>query len=97
MSIRDTYTVGENVGAGNGSDLRIQPGGIYTMQAKGTWGGGSIKLQVKDKNGNYGDVANSTLSADGMSTGLYLPAGVYRYVIATASAVYAYLYPVDRG
>lgn len=67
----------------------IWPGGKASFQAEATWGGGSAKLQGKLPNGTAYDVA--TLSANGVSSVLDLPAGEYRVLIATATAVYAKL------
>ena len=79
-----------NASAGNGSDVSW-PGGVAVMVAEATWGGGNVKLQAKLDQGNYADVASSTLSANGMTAGLYLPPGTYRAVVTTSSAVYASL------
>jgi hypothetical protein len=82
-----------NEGAGNGAD-KLWPGGRCAFLADATWGGGNVKLQIKTDTGAYADVSNSTLSANGLSGVLYLPAGTYRAVATTASAVYAQLHMV---
>lgn len=75
---------------GNSAD-KLWHGGVAVLVAEATWGGGSVKLQAKLDQGNYVDVASSTLSANGMTAGLYLPPGTYRAVATTATAVYASL------
>jgi hypothetical protein len=69
---------------------KIWPGGKGFFCAEATWGGGSVKLQVKMPNGTYADVASSTLSANG-GLMVELPAGDVKAVVATATAVYARL------
>lgn len=73
-----------------GSDFTFR-GGRAMFMAEATWGGGTVKLQVKSPNGTYIDVNGGSLTANGTSAALYLPQGLYRANIATASAVYAYL------
>lgn len=76
-------------GTGNGSD-KIISGGHYGMTAEATFGGGSVKLQIKLPQGNYADVANMSHSAAGLLS-TYLPPGTYRAVATTATAAYARL------
>lgn len=79
----------ENSGAGNGSDKFIA-GGHYAFMAEATFGGGSVKLQIKLPQGTYFDVASGSLSAAGYAN-FFLPPGTYRAVATTATAVYARL------
>jgi len=80
----------ENSGAGNGSD-KSYLGGPAIFSADATFGGGSVKLQIKLSTGTYADISSGSLSAAGISGVLYLPPGTYRAVATTATAVYAYL------
>ena len=65
------------------------PGGVCSLSAKATWGGGSLKLQqLLPDNVTWVDIANSTLSADGYLN-VTIPPGKFRSVLATATAVYA--------
>ena len=83
-------TLLSNAGAGNGADIGFN-GGVCVFGADATFGGGSVKLQIKLATGTYADVASSSLTAAGISGVLYLPPGTYRAVATTATAVYAYL------
>lgn len=89
MGLSDAVILMENSGAGNGNDKVVQ-GGHYGFIAEATFGGGSVKLQIKLPQGNYADVSSMTLSAAGMVAG-FLPPGTYRAVATTATAVYARL------
>lgn len=79
-----------NAGVGNGSDKQWD-GGRAVMSAEATFGGGTVKLQIKLPQGAYADVANGSLSAAGITGALDLPPGIYRAVATTATAVYASL------
>lgn len=65
-------------------------GGKYSVNAVATFGGGSVKLQMLGADGStYVSVASTTdFTAAGHAT-VDLPAGQYRWTIATATAVYA--------
>lgn len=81
----------ENAAAGNGA-AKFWPGGKGIFTAVATFGGGSVKLQVKALDGSTGtfvDVTSASLSAAGM-VAFELPPGEIRAVGATASAIYAY-------
>lgn len=79
----------ENAAANNVA--KFWPGGKAWLMAKGTWGGGSVKLQVMLPDAaTYVDVASSTISADGV-VALEMPPGTYRLVVATATALYVRL------
>lgn len=88
MGLSDAVILMEN-GTGNGSDKTVQ-GGHYAFLAEATFGGGSVKLQIKLPQGNYADVASGSLSAAGMLS-VFLPPGTYRAVATTATAAYARL------
>jgi len=63
-------------------------GGNYGITAKATWGGGSLKLQrLSLDNSTYVDVLSSSFTADGYQN-LNLPSGTYKFVVATATALY---------
>lgn len=69
-------------------------GGMYSLTASATWGGGNIALQVLGPDGStwiaplsIGGSAN-TLTANGQQV-LNLAAGQYRIAVTTATAVYA--------
>jgi len=70
-------------------------GGKYAVAAVATFGGGSVKLQALGPDGStYLSVASATdFSAAGYGT-VDLPAGQYRFTIATATAVYASVYRI---
>lgn len=71
---------------GNGSDVIINSGGKFTFLSKSTAGSyGTVKLQLKDPDGSYLDVASGSHSADG-TLFLELPPGTYRAVAATVTA-----------
>lgn len=73
-------------------------GGYYVLDVHATFGGGTVKLQRQAGDGStYLDVPNSSLTADGTTTGLYCPPGQYKINIATATAVYAQLGRVPVG
>lgn len=77
-----------NIGASNTAVLL--KGGQYGVAVVATFGGGTVKLQKLGPDAStYVSVASATdFSAAGYAT-VYLPAGKYRFTIATASAVYA--------
>lgn len=71
-------------------------GGTYVLSVKAT-GFGTVKLTALLPDGvTYGDVANGSLTADGMTAGLSLPPGQYKVNIASATAVYATLVRVPE-
>lgn len=69
-------------------------GGLYGITVQATFGGGSVKLQKQCPDGTtYVSVASATdFSAAGYST-VSIPKGIYRFTIATATAVQA---AIDR-
>ncbi len=78
-----------NAGTGNGADVSFS-GGKAAFTADATFGGGSIKLQIKLATGTYADIASASLTAAGIYV-TDLPAGTYRAVSATATACYSTL------
>ncbi len=85
----DAKTLLSNASA-TGSDVYIS-GGMYVFIAEATFGGGTVKLQIKLPQGTYADVTSGSLTAAGMTVGLNLPPGTYRGHVATATGVYASL------
>lgn len=75
-----------NAGTGNGLDVTWS-GGHSAFIGESTFGGGSVKLQIKLPQGTYADVSSVTLSAAGMVLA-FLPPGTYRAVATTATANY---------
>lgn len=62
-------------------------GGLYATDVVATWGGGTVKLEKLSADGTtYVTVA--TYSANTYDGPQYLPAGTYRFTVATASAIY---------
>lgn len=75
------------------------PGGNGAFFAEGTFGGGTVKLQVQSPNGTWMDVGTATtLTASGVG-GFIAPAGPMRVNITTATAVFAYVVgiPTNNG
>jgi hypothetical protein len=89
MSTGAAVVLLSNAGVGNGSDV-VFSGGKAAFMAEATFGGGSVKLQIKLPQGTYFDVPSASLTAAGFYV-TDLPAGTYRAVAATATAVYARL------
>jgi hypothetical protein len=81
-----SVTLLTNAGAGNGLDV-YWPGGHTSFVGESTFGGGSVKLQIKLPQDTYFDVATASLSAAGY-VNVFLPPGTYRAVATTATANY---------
>lgn len=70
-------------------------GGNYVFSAVATFGGGTVKLEMLAADGSSFLVVQNiagtaaSLNAAGTICGLVLPAGMYKIVVATATAVYA--------
>lgn len=93
MSRLERIDLLQNAGA-TGSAKEIKAG-KYIFMAEATWGGGTVKVQIESPNGTFVDLANASLTANGTSGVLYIPSGNCKGVVATATAVYAYLVPVE--
>lgn len=68
-------------------------GGYYNAAVIATFGGGSVKLHLLGPDGStYAeyDSTNTSFSAAGQHN-VYLPQGTYKWVVATATAIYATL------
>jgi hypothetical protein len=63
-------------------------GGLYGITATATWSSGSVTLEMLGPDGSTFVTAATAFSANGYETA-YLPPGTYKWVIATATAVYA--------
>ena len=96
MAYSNRIQLASNAGVGN-SDPVAWPGGIGTFEAvSGTWGGGSVKLQMLASNGTtWLDLPDVVLSANSALNFELAPAQL-RAVIATATAVYASVGLVSR-
>lgn len=72
----------------------VWPGGAGLFSAEGTFGAGSVSLQMRSGNGTWIAVGTATtLLANGVA-GFILPKGVQiRAAIVTATAVYSYVVP----
>jgi len=75
--------------AANTANFELK-GGKYGVAAVATWGGGSAKLQMLGPDGStFLSVATATdFTANGYAA-IDLPPGIYRFTIATATAIYA--------
>lgn len=62
-------------------------GGCYGVIAKATWGGGSVTLQRLSADNTTYVTMLTAFSADGYAA-VNLPAGTYRFLVATATAIY---------
>lgn len=63
-------------------------GGIYALSVVATFGGGSVDLQVLGPDGStYVSALTAAFLANGTKV-VFLPPGAYKWVIATATAVY---------
>jgi len=70
--------------------FNITVGGVYTVAALATWGGGSLHLQAVLPDGaTLIDVGTSSnFTANGYATGVYLCPGQYQWTVTTSTAVY---------
>ena len=90
MNYSERFDMMEN-STGNGSDVVISRGGKFSFSSYAGGGSyGTLKLQQKDPQGNYLDVASASHSADGVLM-VEISSGTYRVVATTVTAVYSYL------
>lgn len=89
MRAQECKLISNATAAAAQADTFTLSGGKYAAAAKGTWGGGSAKLQILLPDGaTYVSVASGTdFTADGYGV-VDLPPGAYRWTCATASALY---------
>lgn len=71
------------------SDSFELKGGAYAMDAIATWNSGSITLQRRGPDGATFITAATALSADGTSGSIALPPGIYRFLVASATGLWA--------
>lgn len=71
-------------------------GGLYGVMVNATFGGGSVTLQKLSADASTYVTCLTAFTAAGYAT-VSLPAGTYRFTIATASAVYAEINAVARA
>jgi len=69
-------------------------GGCYVVDVIGTWNSGSVTLQRQGPDGATYLTATTALSADGTSGAVALPAGTYRLLVTTATAVFVSVLPI---
>lgn len=70
--------------------------GNYGVTAKATWGGGSLTLQRLSADNSTYVTCLTAFTADGYATVL-LPAGTYKFTVATASAIYVDITSIAEG
>lgn len=75
------------LGATSSDSFALQ-GGVYVMDAIATWNAGSITLQRLGPDGATYMNAATGLSADGTTGALTLPAGTYKFTVATATGLW---------
>lgn len=76
------------------ADFTIR-GGLYGMSVAATWGGGSVTISRKDRNGVYIPMLSTAFSANGYQA-VYLPNGTYKMAVATATAVWIELVSIAQ-
>lgn len=85
-----------NSAPATGSDF-YAPSGKYAFMIEANFGGGgSVKLQVQNPQGTWVDVDGASALANKMIP-LDLPAGRYRAVGVTATAIYAQLTTIQSA
>ena len=62
-------------------------GGKYGVTYVATWGGGSVTLEVQAADGSTFVTAATAFAANGYTT-VDLPAGQFKFAVATATGVY---------
>ena len=71
-------------------------GGLYSVTAMATWGGGSVTLQRRAADGTTYVTCLTAFSADGYAT-VSLPDGTYRLRVATSTAIYVDITSITFG
>ena len=87
MATGARVTLAENASA-TGSGFSW-PGGKGIFMAEATFGGGTVKLQMKSPNDTWIDVPGATFTVNRLEQ-IDLPPGLIRVHITTATNVYAY-------
>lgn len=88
---RANLTLASNASADGSAVYWYGGRGVFTAEA--TFGGGTVKLQMKTLNGTWVDVSGASCTAAGTKE-FFAPAGEIRASITTATAVYAYAHYV---
>lgn len=74
------------------TDFPIKVGGTYIWAIEGTFNGGSYKLQAKNANGTYTDIAGASMTAAGFMELKIAPGSVIKAVESgTTLAMYSTL------
>ena len=81
----------KNIAASTGGFDLVE--GQYAVQAVATWGGGSVTLQRLSSDGSTYVTCLTAMTANSYAT-VNLPAGTYKFTIATATAVYVDIMPI---
>lgn len=77
-----------NVAASSATGVKLV-GGKYMISAVATWGGGNLDLHMLGPdNSTYLSVLPATFTANGVKT-IDLPQGTYKFIVTTATALYA--------
>ena len=90
---RTSIKIADSVSATTGQFTWV--GGAGTLSVEATWGGGTVTFQTMTNNGTWLTVGpDTTFTANGIA-GFILPVGAQvRLLIATATAVVAYMTPM---
>jgi hypothetical protein len=68
-------------------------GGTYGVFVTATWGGGNVALNGVGPDGSTLAPVMTALTANGYAS-VVIPAGMYKFAVTTATAVYASVYRV---
>lgn len=81
-----------NNASADSSDMTVKVGGTYIWSIEGTFNSGSFKLQTKNANGAYTDIAGASMSAAGFLELKIAPGAIVKAVESgTTSAMYSTL------
>lgn len=96
MARRGAHPLLSNVSVAGAGPSALCGGGQYACVAEGSFGGGSVRLEVKTPNGQWVPVQSSTLTAAGAATQVYLPEGELRanFVGGSPSGVSAWAFAI---
>jgi hypothetical protein len=70
-------------------------GGTYALAAIATWGGGNVQLQFLAGDGATWVNVGASVTSNGMQT-MDLPPGIYKFLVTTATVVFASLVGVPK-
>lgn len=71
-------------------------GGLYSITAHATWGGGSITLQRLAPDATTYITVSAAITTDGYAT-VSLPPGTYKLLVATATGIYVDIVEIAEG